>query len=320
MRQFPIPLARLNPNQNLQLPVQPNSLFLAAFWCKLSVVKLILLSLLGLILLPFGLSSPAQDLQLPSGWMTTTFPASNPDPPAALQCANYSLDEWYLNIDSGKLRVSNALQEKRPGFPSHFSPTAEMTGTPVVARAGDGWLVGFDGGLRGSGGGLWWSSENGREKKQLTDENVRAIVTRGNDLLVLTGMAHLAIDIGKVYSYQPTIDAAGTLVLVVDLGSAPGAAMVDKSGTVLIATHTRIVALDSSNKMRVLLQNNDMSLLYPHSIAEDPAGNIFVGMRFFILRLRPGAAGADYTPEWYVHERCAEYAIKESRCVCTSRK
>jgi len=193
-----------------------------------------------------------------------------------------------------------------------------MKGKPVVARAGDGWLVGFDGGGRGSGGGLWWTSGNGREKKQITDEDVLAIVPRGDQLLVLTGLAHLAIDEGKVYSYQPTIEAAGSLVHVVDLGSAPIAALVDKNGTTLIATHKSIIALDSSNKMRVLLQNNDMSLLYPHSIVESSDGNIFVGMRFFILQLKPGAGG-DYTPEWYVHERCAEYAVKESRCVCTRK-
>ena len=273
--------------------------------------------ILPCLVLAFGFSTRAQDLQLPSGWFAKTFPASNPQPNDDLLCANYSLDEWYLKIESGKLRISLSLEEERPAFPPRFTLTEEMKGKPVVARASNGWLVGFDAGELG--GGLWWTSENGREKKKLSNENIHAIAPRGKELLVLAGLAHGATDEGKVYSYQSATQQAGNLDQIADLSSAPGAALVEKDGSVLIATQTRIVALDGSNQLRVLFQNNDMSLLYPHSIAEDAAGNIFVGMRYFILRLRRNAGG-EYTPQWYAHNRCVKTVIRDSRCVCAANE
>jgi hypothetical protein len=97
-----------------------------------------------------------------------------------LRCANYSTNEWHVSIDSGKVHVSRSSNPEQSSFPPHFVRTDQMRGRSVVAKAGDGWLIGFDAGE--FGGGLWWSSNDGREKKHLSNENVHAILPRGQEL------------------------------------------------------------------------------------------------------------------------------------------
>jgi hypothetical protein len=111
---------------------------------------------------------------------------------------------------------------------------------------------------------------------------------------------------------------AGNLVKVADLGSAPQAALIE-NGTILIAAEKRIVALNSSYQARVLFENTDMGLLFPNSIAEDAAGNVFVGMRFFVLQLRQNP-DSTYASTWYVPDSCTKTRIEGFQCVCTSRK
>jgi hypothetical protein len=232
-----------------------------------------------------------------------------------LRCANNSKDEWHVSIDSGKIHISRS--EEHSTFPPHFIRTDQMRGRSVVARAGDGWLIGFDAGEL-FGGGLWWTSDDGREKKQLTREDVHAILSLGQELLVFTGLAHLGVDQGDVYTYKPAQQMPGELVKIANLSSTPNAALIERSGTVLIAAQTQVVALDDSNQVRVLVQNRGMGFLYPNSIAEDLSGNVFVGMRFFVLQLRQNP-DSTYAPTWYVPHRCTKTKIEDFQCECIAR-
>lgn len=242
---------------------------------------------------------------MPSNWTPITFPESSSN---ELLCANYSDDEWHLSIDSGELVVAKSVRGTRTIFPKHFTVTKDMNGTPTVAKSDDGWLVGFD------GGGLWWASDNSRQSREVTDEHVRMILTRGNDLLVLTG--HTSSDEGKAYLYKPGALDGGTLVQIADIGSAPVATLVEDDKTVVIVAQTRVLTIDPSNQMHILLLNNDMNLLYPNSVVADAAGNLFVGMRFYILRLKHDSD--QYHAQWYVPDRCARSEIRDSRCACTA--
>jgi hypothetical protein len=259
-----------------------------------------------LFLLVFCSIGHAQNVPMPSSWTPIKFPESSSND---LLCANYSDNEWHLSIDSGELVIAKSARETHTALPKHFTVTKDMSGTPSVAKSDDGWLVGFD------GGGLWWVSENGRQSRELIDEHVRAIITRGNDLLVLTG--RVTSDEGKAYQYKPGALDGGTLLQIADLGSAPVANLVQDNKTVVIVAQTRVVAIDPSNQMHILLLNNDMNLLYPNSVVADPSGNLFVGMRFYVLRLKHDS-GDQYQAQWYVPDRCARTEIRNSLCVCTA--
>jgi hypothetical protein len=260
---------------------------------------------LPLLLLVLSSAGQAQDVLMPSNWTPIKFPESSSND---LLCANYSDNEWHLSIDAGELVIAKSAREIHVALPKHFSVTKDMNGTPSVAKADDGWLVGFD------GGGLWWASDVGRQSRKLSDDHVREMLTRNNDLLVLTG--HTSSDEGKAYLYKPGGSDGGTLLQIADLGSAPVASVVEDNKTVVIVAQTRVVAIDPANQLHILLLNNDMNLLYPNSVVADSAGNLFVGMRFYILRLKHD--GDQYQAQWYVPDRCARTEIRDSRCVCTA--
>lgn len=258
--------------------------------------------------LTLGMHSPAQDSLMPAGWI-----AYNGDTSPYMFCANHSENEWHVTMASGKISISRSSKEAHLKPPPHFHIDASMRGKTVVAKAGDGWLVGFDAGEWG--GGLWWANDSGRDKRMLIEENVHAIISRGPELLVFTGLGYGGMDNGRVYSYRPTPRKVGELVEISNLDSAPDAALIDTHGTVLIAAQTRISALDTSNHVRVLFQNSDMALLYPNSIVEDQGGNVVIGMRFFVLQLKLRFDGT-YAPAWYVPDRCSKIKVQGSYCVC----
>lgn len=259
----------------------------------------------------------AQDLPLPKGWTPTKFQVSTSGMNDDLQCAKYSSNEWHVKVKTGTVQISRSPDEELPELPPNFKQTTPSKRRTVAAKAGTGWLVGYDAGE--FGGGLWWTSTDGRKKTRLTTENVHAILARKNELLVFTGLAHLTIDEGKVYAYIPGLQSAGNLVELADLGSAPSAALTEDDGTVMIAASDRILAFDPSNHVRVLYKSRDMRALYTNSIATDPAGNVLVGMRFFVLRLhhRPGG---EFTPEWYVPSRCTTTRLVGYDCTCIARE
>jgi hypothetical protein len=254
--------------------------------------------------LTVGIFCAAQDLSFPKGWTAASFPGSTSGMSDDLRCANYSSNEWHVKVNAGVVQIS------RP-------PEPKGKGRTVEAKAGAGRLVGYDAGE--FGGGLWWSGADGRKKIRLSNENVHAILARKNELLVFTGLAHGPIDEGKVYAYTSGLQSAGNLVELADLGTAPSAASIEDDGTVMIAATDRILAFNPSNHLRVLYQNRNMGALYTNSIATDPAGNVLVGMRFFVLRLHR-RQGGEFTPEWYVPGSCTKTKLVGYDCKCIARE
>lgn len=283
------------------------------FWVNLSLVKTHRFLPFCLAGLTLSMYSAAQGAPMPMGW--TTF---NGDTSPFMFCANHSEKEWHVTLASGAINISRSSNAAHLKFPPHFHANASMRGRTVVAKAGDGWLIGYDAGE--FGGGLWWADDNGRKKK-LTGRNVHAIISRGPKLLVFTGLDHMGVDEGQIYSYRPAPRRVGDLVQISNLGTAPDAALIDKQGTVLIAAQTRVAALDNSNHLQILFENGDMAMLYPNSIVEDQSGNVVVGMRFFVLQLQPRSDGA-YVPIWYVPDKCSKIKVEGSygsECVCVAQ-
>ncbi len=273
-------------------------------------------ALVVLVLVSSGLSWGAQTTGLPSGWVETSGPAGTAPDDQHLPCATYSENEWQVSEHGSDLRIVDIGSGKRvdDALPAHFARTSEMQGRAIAVKVDDGWLVGFDGGK--FGGGLWWTDSEGRQARQLSGENVRVILRRGQEALVLTGLAHMDSDHGAISSYHSGAGGPGELVWIADLGSAPAAATFRSDGTLLIATQARVLELTAENQLHVVLQNGGMSLLFPNSIVEGKDGAIFVGMRFYVLQLHR-EEGHPYDASWYVRSKCVRTKIADFRCVCT---
>jgi hypothetical protein len=253
-----------------------------------------------LVLAPTLLPTPvhAQILTIPGGWISTAEPSGPFEEHSKLFEANHSRHEWRVSAPTGQLEIrddGNRTHEERSVFPPHFHRTKDMIGRAMTVRAGDDWLVGLDAGE--FGGGLWWTNQDGGRTKLLTRENVRAFVPRDKDVLVFTGLSHMGYDQGAAYLFRST-DDDGEITHITNLDSAPSAALLENNGSVLIAVSNGVVTLGPDGSVVRLYKQEEMPILYPNSVAGEESDAIFVGMRFYVLRLHRRADGK-FESTWF---------------------
>jgi len=265
---------------------------------------------------------------MPAGWVETTAPAKPSAANGGVSCANYSKNDWNVALRLGELSIfSPGLPRSKNGtpplavLPPNFVITKEMIGRRTVVRTRDGWLVGFDAGE--FGGGLWWSSVDGSTTHRLSEKNVQAMVARDDEVLVLVGLAHMGANEGEIESYQPSVSKAaekspGKFIRLLDLGRAPNAATLRGDGSIILAAHDRVMELTPSNQLHTLYQHDAMPSLYATSVVTDAKGNIFVGMRFYVLRLQHRPSD-QYDATWFVRSACTKAKIVDYDCVCLGK-
>jgi hypothetical protein len=174
-----------------------------------------------------------------------------------------------------------------------------------------GWLLAVD---RGEfGGGLWWASGAGEERKRLLPFNVIEL-RRTSDGLVLAfaGLAHLDVDQGEIYRLSDTegrieVDALGSL------DGAPRLT-VEEGGAFLAVTDQGVWLVRADAAPSRLLQV-DLSRLAPTSVVRTSHGVIYIGLAAFVLRLLPTESG--FESEWLLPAACSRLVLKPSGCVCT---
>ena len=127
----------------------------------------------------------------------------------------------------------NLTNIPRNGLPDFFE------GTAAVETVSGGWLLGTDNGEWG--GSLYWLRSKHRPQK-LLDENVKAIVPMVDRWLVVTGLAHLGMSWGRVYSLERRSER-WRLTLQTGLPSAPTSKAVDGE-RLLLSIRDEIVAID----------------------------------------------------------------------------
>jgi hypothetical protein len=177
-----------------------------------------------------------------------------------------------------------------------------------------GWLVGFDAGE--FGGGLWFVGADG-DRRQVSLEgvpswaqNVHGIVEQQGGPLVFVGLNHLSADFGAVLRCVRREGRWDTR-LISRLDGAPGAAARLSNGDAIFVTTRGIGRVTPSGRVGSLLKR-DLDGLYPESIATDAGGNVYVGIRGAVIRLRAGAA----REEWLVPPGCARFELKGMQCTC----
>jgi len=247
----------------------------------------------------------------PEGWVPAPSSRINP---ALWECAGYGGSQ-ILSLQQGSARVSNLSDEEteRVSLPQFLKLSKEMIGSRSLLRTADGWLVGFDAGE--FGGGLWWFNNEGDANRRLLSENVHSILQTANGVFVLVGLAHLSLDNGKIYQFTETGEEV-KVTLLADLGGSPEAVTVDPEGRIVIATPKSVLAFDYSGNVHKLYTSGE-DLTYPTSVVVDEHGDIYVGMRFFVLRLVP-ASGAVYRPQWLMSKKCQSFKIVKRICTCTA--
>lgn len=182
-----------------------------------------------------------------------------------------------------------------------------------VVELRGGWLIAFGAGE--FGGSVWWYPSPQQPGVRLFKGNVIDLlsVRSGDEALVFTGLGHLSYNYGKVWSFRPD-DPRLRLREVHDFGEQPLAVAQSGGASVLVLTRTRLLEMSLDGNVDALC-SPDWGHAYPVSIAARPPDEVWVGMRYFLIRLRPWTeSGCE--PQWFVPADCATLVREEDKCVC----
>ena len=257
---------------------------------------------------------------MPEGWIV--YPKPSPES-AQYLCANHSRKEWKVESDGEKIKISEysyredeQIAKLPPKLRAVISKNRNigqgLGGYLHIEPFENGWLIGSDAGEWG--GKLFWLSDDGTQKKELLNDNVRGIAKTGSRVLILSGMAHLSLDDGKIYKLVKDEKENLKTQLLFDLKTQPQTFTVQRDDSILITLNDRIIRLDSSAEKIETLKEIEFSGLYPNSMTVASDGAIYIGMRLFIVRLVPHENS--YTEEWLVEKNCRKFELKNYDCVC----
>ncbi len=204
---------------------------------------------------------------------------------------NHSICNWQVRITSAG-PLAKLAQREALSIPPNLSWPRQWGGPTRILKRANGLLVGFD---RGEwGGALIWYGNDGKQRKQLIDENLVELLPSDTGLTAFVGLAHLGMDSGRAVE---VLETGGGFAVgrSVSLGSAPDAVVREASGSFLVATVKGLVRLPGDFKPVKLLESR-WGILYPTSIALDAKGTVYVGMRGGVARMTPVAGG--YEVRW----------------------
>jgi len=241
-------------------------------------------------------STRASEPVLPAGWVSRPVPAAED---REWTCANWSRDAWAVSAAAGRLEISRG-DSRRPTVALPFEPLPapdedreEMARPSVVHAVSGGYLVGYDHGE--FGGGLYWFSADGRRHARLAPpahvhsdwfpENVHAISEHNGSFFVFQGVSHLSLRMGRVLKVRPSNNGWRVAVLVV-LDATPEVVVEEPSGSWLMASTDGVSRITASGTVSRLWGSSDVLVdVYPGSLARSSDGNLYVGMRAWVLRL-----------------------------------
>jgi hypothetical protein len=170
-----------------------------------------------------------------------------------------------------------------------------MHGYPVSLQLADGgWLIGFDGGE--FGGGLWATNDDGSRKLNiLPDEDVHALFSTPDGVIVLSGLAHMGGDQGKAWFVPNSSWANAQVKPLYDLGSSPEASVQESTSAVLVVTDKAVSRVNSSGTLDKLI-DLPYGPIVANSIVIASDRTIYVGVHNYLLRLSPHSSS--YSLEW----------------------
>jgi hypothetical protein len=141
-------------------------------------------------------------------------------------------------------------------------------------------------------------------------------MAHGREALVFGGLAHMGIDQGHVFRFTAT--AAPELRLVSDLAASPEAAVAESEESALVLTTRKLWRVPAERVAESLCALESL-YLYPRSMAVLPSGEVWVGMRHFVVRLKPNGGGP-CDVQWFAPADCANLVRHRAEGECTCQR
>ncbi len=307
---------------------------------RFKVVLAVIVTALVASIASLARGGPAPDPAptMPPDWIAIPQPDD-----AEKHCGNWAMREWHVTTSGNSVAISNNRVAAHDPLPSTISLRPNQVsqigdrGARHVLQVEDGWLVGFDDGEWD--GSLWWFSSDGKTSKELegwsesawrsafakaahsgdyrdfpSPGNVHALIKTPHGILAFVGLAHMTLDEGAVFSVSRGSDGAWKAVKIATIEGEPEAVAADSSGGVLVESNKGVSRVSDSGEVTELHAIDTIGL-YANSIAETERGEIFLGMRQYVVQLEP--VGSSYTEQWYAPRDCPTFVhTDELSCSC----
>jgi hypothetical protein len=282
---------------------------------------------LATALLPslMGGQSYAPSQPIPDGWYVYPQDKLKHSDEITLRCFNYSINEWQVMTDGNGIRITKRVAQKKGEAPSgtQLPPLLKheegMPGRTVYAglrsatHFSNGWLLAYDAGEWG--GGLWITNEDGSEAKRIVYDNVHAVVPIDDEILVLSGLAHMSFDFGNAFIFSKPNGLNISLRQTARLDGEPRAYAKESDGSVLFVTTNGLSRIKKSGEVQSLTNFPDWTRRqYANSMTITSDGSIFVGMRMFVLKLHIDEG--QYKEEWLLPQECRKFHLAKFDCTC----
>ncbi len=233
-----------------------------------------------------------------------------------MSCARYGTEyEWRVATEPGGvvIRSDPSHPMEQPSLPEGVEFQEGMIGLRSLLQTKDGWLIGGNAGE--FGGGLWFKPNDSSRTEKLLNENVLGIIATGNGVLILTGIAHLSWNHGTVFYIPTDAHSSRDVRMLVNLGAAPTAFARESDASLIVVTTKSVLRLTATGAVQILAPLP--LFLYPYSVAIAPDGSIYVGMRFFVVRLVPSSKG--YEQQYLLPDICRKFDLSHSDGIPTCR-
>lgn len=250
-----------------------------------------------------------------------------------VKCSGWFDKSWFVNFSSEEIQVLDKqdskgyyVQESTLSFALPNDPAIESKDAlKKIYAVDDGYLVSYYAGEWG--GSLWWFSKDGKNKKAVLPYKptydaisfVKEFMPTKDGLYLLVGLSHLSLDSGGIIKVENTKEDGWRISKHVNLSSAALAYFKIDENAYLILTNKKVVYFSLKKGSMTLYEPLDgypRSGVGGNSIARDNQGNIFIGDRYKVTRLKPVLGG--YSEEWIIPEYC-EWDVEDNGiCHCQS--
>jgi hypothetical protein len=234
------------------------------------------------------------------------------------ECANHSQEERKVTLENGMVKISKyeyLANEQLAKLPSELADYIKndrklrpaIKGYLHVEAFENGWLIGSDAGEWS--GKLLWFNQDGTKRIEILNDNIRGIAKVGNEILILSGMAHLGTDKGKIYKLTKDFKAN----LLTDLQTQPQSFVIENNDSMIVTLKDKIIRVNGLGEVTKMIEV-DFQYLYPNSSVINADGEIYIGMRMFVVKIKSAENG--FVQEWLLPTNCQKLVRKDFGCSC----
>jgi hypothetical protein len=204
-----------------------------------------------------------------------------------LRLVGQSPHEWSVKKENGQVVPSiRQVVPNKIGEPPSFSTMMKLrSGTNAGSsylKVDDGWIVGYT----DWGTAIYWFNEKGTESQLLSDQyKIRFHFAFKDRHLVFEGKRTKTafVSSGSVLELSKKNDQWGINPLF-NLPGCPDLVLEESPGHYLVVTPRMLLRVNLDRKIEVLVPNAKWGWLFPNSIVRGDDGNIYIGMKQFIVK------------------------------------